>query len=299
MFVKGYIPKEKSSKPDISQAESMLEAISLFSQIKTIRDKVIAAFNIKTSEVDKKIEEVDQKISEFDAKTAEAIKEIKSLPHLQGDPGQNADEQKIIQNVLRQIPVRDEDIIAERVLAKIPRVMERVDEDALAKRVLAQMPKNSPSLKVVRENVEIDPIAVIEKIMALPDGKFKLKTGHIDGLEQTIAAFQSQLGRGYLHGGGDTVAAGTNITITTNANGQKVISATSGGFTSLDPTQTPDGSRTTFTFAAALAKPSYIIQDGIWMKATSKAGTINWTWNSGTKVATMTIPPIDDIEGIV
>ncbi len=69
-------------------------------------------------------------------------------------------------------------------------------------------------------------MSVIEKIMALPDGKFKLKSTQIDGLEQTLTAFRSQLSRGYLHGGGDTVIAGTNISITTNSSGQKVISST-------------------------------------------------------------------------
>lgn len=44
-----------------------------------------------------------------------------------------------------------------------------------------------------------------------------------------MSAFRSQLGKGYLHGGGDTVTAGANITITTDNQGRKVISSTGGG----------------------------------------------------------------------
>jgi len=72
---------------------------------------------------------------------------------------------------------------------------------------------------------------VIEKILA----EKKLKKEHIDGFEAEMASYRNQLaGKHYgkdtwARGGGDTVVAGQNVTISTNANGQKVINASGGG----------------------------------------------------------------------
>lgn len=83
-------------------------------------------------------------------------------------------------------------------------------------------------------------------------------------------------------------------------NGQGIdVSVSGGGFTTLIPTETPNGVRAVFTLPSATAKPSFVISDGVWMQATAKDGTVNWTWNSGTKKSTMTIPPTDDLLGVV
>lgn len=98
---------------------------------------------------------------------------------------------------------------------------------------------------------------------------------------------------------------GTNTSVRVVANGggfDIFIDSTGGGgggLTPLLPTETPDGSRKTFTLSTASAKPSYIISDGVWMQATSKAGTVNWTWNNGTDVVSMAVAPQDDLLGIV
>lgn len=134
----------------------------------------------------------------------------------------------------------------------------------------------------------LDPMAVIELIKE----KKLLLPEHIHGLDIEIK-------RGVVRGGGDTVAAGTGVTII-QTNGVKTINSTGGGgFTELAATETPNGVIKVFTFAVATAQPSYIVADNVWLKATSKAGTVNWTWASGTKKATLTIPPADDIYAIV
>lgn len=74
-------------------------------------------------------------------------------------------------------------------------------------------------------------------------------------------------------------------------------SSTGGGFTALSATETPNGVLKVFTFASATAQPSYLVVDNVWMKAVTKSGTVNWTW-LGTQ-ATLTIPPVDDIWGVV
>lgn len=71
-----------------------------------------------------------------------------------------------------------------------------------------------------------------------------------------------------------------------------------GGFTTLAPTETPDGITTVFTFSTATAQPTFIVSDNAMMQATTKSGVVNWTWNAGAKQATMTLPPNEDIIGI-
>jgi hypothetical protein len=94
---------------------------------------------------------------------------------------------------------------------------------------------------------------------------------------------------------------GTAVVASDSGSGVGTITITGGGggFTALTATETPNGVLTIFTFAAAAAKPSFIIIDNTITQATTKAGTVNWTWNVGAKQATFTIPPNDDVVGIV
>ena len=137
---------------------------------------------------------------------------------------EEAIQQKIKEEVRKNINVES---IIQEILLRVPKRKE-VDEKKLLKKLLSKIPDNKESLKIIRENIEVDPMAIIQKIMELPSGKFKIKSDQVDGLEQTMSAFRSQLGKGYLHGGGDTVAAGTNITIIPDSQGRKVISSTGG-----------------------------------------------------------------------
>lgn len=132
-----------------------------------------------------------------------------------GDPGNDAE------------PI-DTDQLKAEILAEIP-IAPVIDETKLLKKFLAQVPKNKASLKIIQESFETDPMSVIDKILSLPEDKFKLKSSQIDGLEQTLSSFRNQISsRGYLHGGGDTVVAGNNITIVSNSNGTKTINASGG-----------------------------------------------------------------------
>ncbi|MFA6459610.1 MAG: hypothetical protein WCV79_04445 [Candidatus Paceibacterota bacterium] len=65
----------------------------------------------------------------------------------------------------------------------------------------------------------------------------------------------------------------------------------SGGFTELPATGTVDGSNTVFTFTE---KPTYIVLDHAVYKE-----NMGWTWSVGTLTATMSLPPTDDIYGII
>lgn len=291
-------PRQKLPEPNVFNISHLIEKMSeLESQIesvKALKEQMRQEHEAKLQEVDDRLldhtttvqELVDTKLSEVD----DTLTELKAVDFT-GQPGVNAD------------PV-DEKAIEERVFSRIqipdpiPGQDAFVDENALVKKILFKIPKAEPvKLKSVDHQVIVDKIFEI-----LDSGKKKLSLKHIgdftDGLEQTIRPMRSLMAG--FRGGGDVVTAGSNITITTNSDGKKVITSTGGsGFTELSATETPDGIVTVFTFSSASAQPSYIVSDNVWMKATSKAGTVNWTWASGTKKATLTIPPVDDIYAIV
>lgn len=99
-----------------------------------------------------------------------------------------------------------------------------------------------------------------------------------------------------------TINFTSGATVTNGGGGQANVAITGGGGTGisvLNSTETPNGILTVFTFAGAAAQPSFLVSDNVWMRATTKGGTIQWTWNAGAKTATLTIPPVDEIFAIV
>lgn len=142
---------------------------------------------------------------------------------------------------------------------------------------VAQFDK-APTLKEVIDEIKKHPIEYKE-IKNVPD---------LTDMHKLIEFFK----RGGFRGGGDTVAAGTNISITTT-NGIKTISSsvTTVGFQV--PTGTVNGVNQTFVFAQA---PNVIVvDDGRPMRQISSDGTVNWT---GTTTVVMTIAPNFDIYGL-
>ncbi len=227
------------------------------------------------------------KMDTLDSKIAEAQGQLERAKTIQkGDKGNQGDTPSIPEIIKAAIPYLPKGDKGDQGDAgETP----MVDHKKIANLVLGSI--------VVPETPTIDIPAITDAVVKHIVDKKKLKTDHIDGFEQTMAPIRS-LAAGF-RGGGDVVAAGTGVTITTT-NGVKTINASGGaGFTQLTATETPNGSLKIFTFAAAAAQPSLILSDNVLMKATSSAGTVNWTWNAGLKQATMTIPPVDDIAGIV
>jgi predicted transcriptional regulator len=285
------------SQPSVSNLD-MGTAISvgqLIYELKQLKQELINTLN-------KKLQEVDDKIKDH-TDTATMLKDtqnqvidyvgniLKGDPGDPGNPGKEVDEISLEKKILSKVPKPiDIESLTKQILSKVP----RTDEKALTNRIIQALPKNKASLKIIQESFDVDPMSVIEKIMSLPEGKFKLTTKHIDGLEQTMAAFRSQLGRGYLHGGGDTVTAGTNITITTTPGGKKQIASTGGGsLTPIAITGTVNGSNKVFTSTL----PTYVISDGVWNKAVDRVGATNWTWVAGTLTLVSMAPPTSDIYG--
>lgn len=113
--------------------------------------------------------------------------------------------------------------------------------------VLKKLPKVKDG-KNGKDGINTDPETVVELIKE----KKLIKAEHIDGLEQTAESLFDRIdrrrGRPYLHGGGDTVKAGTNVTLTRNNDGTVTISATGSSVTSVY-NEIVGGSGTTFTLA--------------------------------------------------
>lgn len=203
------VPKREATPLELNKTlgNSVDGVVKLVGELTTLKQDVVEVVDSELAKIDEKIAQVDTTIKEsetkIDAKIASfektavgLIEEIHSIPAIQGLPGKDANEEGIAENVTKM------------VLAQLPSP-EKIDKAALVKDVIAKIPENKASLKIIQEKFEVDPMSVIDKIMELAkDGKFKLKEENIDGLTQTMAAFRSQLGRGYLHGGGLSFANG-------------------------------------------------------------------------------------------
>ena len=118
-------------------------------------------------------------------------------------------------------------------------------------------------IKQPKDGISPDINAIVSSVLQ----KIKIPENTENVKKSELIAF---LKRGGFRGGGDTVAAGSGITITVNANGQKEISTSGGGITILTATGTIDDSNTSFTF---ISKPTEIVING-----SSYIENGGWTW---------------------
>lgn len=105
---------------------------------------------------------------------------------------------------------------------------------------------------------EVDSFSPEKFIEYLNSGKILLDIKYIKGLNEILSSLQTKR-TGYIHGGGDTVEAGSGVSITKNAEGKKVISASGSGLSILEATGTIDDSNTTFTFTS---EPQMVVVNG-------------------------------------
>lgn len=126
----------------------------------------------------------------------------------------------------------------------------------------------------------VDPDTVLQKVVEmLKSGDVKLHVKNLEGFEQTIAPIRNLAAKnGGIRGGGDTVAAGTNVTITTNGSGQKVINALGANLAVITVTGTVDDSNKTFS---AATQPTLLNINGAFYLKTG--GAYTWTY-AGTTI---------------
>ena len=274
--IRGKILKKKET-PLTPLTESVGEIFKLSQDLNSLKQEVSQTVENLNRTAEEKTQELNQKSKELDTaiekakesieETKEAIlEEVKNVQ--QGNPGKDADEERITQEILSKIP--DEAQIIAKVLKQIPQPTP-LDEKALIRKVIARLPESKADLKIIKEQMEIDPMSIIEKIMALPEDKFKLKTKNIDGLEQTITAFRNQLARGYLHGGGMTkVEHDTTITGEgTSASPLSVVASATTGITLVQGTSPIAVANGTTTPNISIDLSAYTPTSGLATVATS------------------------------
>lgn len=150
----------------------------------------------------------------------------------------------------------------------------KVDYEKLVQDVLTRVPKPKDGTTPIKgvdyfdgtpgkpgakgKDAVLDPDEVFNTLFHPEKGK-KLSLKHIDGLDQTIEIMKNHISRGYQYGAGDTVEAGSGISIVV-VDGKKQISATSTGISSETPTGAVNGSNTSYTVAN---EPLFVIIDGM------------------------------------
>lgn len=139
---------------------------------------------------------------------------------------------------------------------------------------------------------EVDPMSVLDAISKIPDGK-KIPLRLIDGLEQTISALHNQTRRGYLHGAGITALfAGSNISLSKDANGNYTISSTGGSggggsFLRQSLTGAINGVNTVFTVASPFVGSSFIDLNG----DIQADGGVDYTYDGSVTITYNVAPP--------
>lgn len=241
-------------------------------------------FSLKLEELNNALELVDSFIEDASNNQVETLEPVMPsdehlldliaplIPHVQD--GETPSDERLIELIKENLPPPPPAPILPKVIHG-----KDADEERVIKAVLKRIPKQE--VKTIIKEIIKEKSAMGVSIEAF------------ERLQKVVDEFKNKPS-GYVHGGGDTVAAGSNITITT-VNGRKVISSTGGGgnFSVMQPTGDVDGINTVFTFASA---PSVIVVDeGRTMQKVQKDGiTTNWT---GTTVITLSIAPEFDIYG--
>lgn len=220
-----------------------------------------------------------------------------------GTPGKNATVD-IKQVALHVAGILDAKVPSAREIARhVPVPMVEVDVDEVARAAAALVPSADPAVFSAHVRAEIEQWHAAQG----QEDSDTIGIADVAGLDALLNSIQKGLrevarvkgGSSTMsHGGGMTLKAGAGQTLTRNTDGTWTLTPPSSGLTVLGSTETPDGSTTVFTFAGASAQPSYLVADNVWLRATTKKGTVNWTWNNGTKQATLTIPPNDEIYAI-
>ena len=190
--------------------------------------------------------------------------------------------------------VVDYDRIITTVLDKIPRPKNGedavVDYQKVVREVLSRIHIPVPKPGKPGNDAVVDYERIFEVLASkIKEKKIKLSVGDIDGYQDAESVVRRFLARGSIRGGGDTVEAGTNVTITTVAGKKRISAAGGAGFTELTATGTINGTNTAFTFTE---QPDYVVADGVWYKSGDA-----WSWN-GSDTVTMTIPPAFSIFGV-
>ncbi len=115
------------------------------------------------------------------------------------------------------------------------------------------------------------PEDIVSLINSLPvASKFQIDASHIANLPK------ASRGKAQKHGGGDTVAAGTGVTISRDSNGVVTISSSGGIGAWSTPPETPASDGSVKIFTVGITTPTDVLADG----TIYPSGTV-WTFLAG------------------
>lgn len=290
---------------DKTREEQFAAMIKLLSESATKEEFLLLAKQLKEFVVsrDQKTEkELKSAISAFNS----AIERIQTLAQKESETSK----QEIMDycdNMMNEMRLTHESMMAE-CDAKMAGMKDGEDgmdgKDADEEMMLAKLEAKIPP--------KMTAIEIRDALESIQPEDEQLNIEAIRGLKEILTKLEEKVGgRTTIIGGNHPLSTLPDVNASGISDGQvlawnaslgrwEATTPSSGsGFTQLTATETPDGAITVFTFAAASAKPSYLIVDNVWMRATTKSGAVNWTWDSINKKATLTIPPNEDIVGVV
>lgn len=241
--------KPKPPEPNVFDISVIINLKNeLDTEIQKVKDlgvKMQQEHEAKLLEVDEKLVDhtmtvsklVNDKLVEVD----DTLGELKQVDFT-GLPGSDA------------VPV-DEEAMAERVFSRI-RTPKDGDTPIIDTLEIAKAAAKFVKVKIPEpKKIEINHDDIADKVVGIIVEKKKLKVEHITDLfgkvtDHASTMFNRFVARGSLRGGGDVVTAGSNVTITTNADGKKVIASTGGSGGNFTENEVVAGSGTAFTLAA-------------------------------------------------
>lgn len=251
------VVKEQSKPVDFAKLVEIYEKLpGMLEEIETAKKGLLDAH----AEVLKKASDVE--------KTFAAVKRGP-----QGMPGKEA-------------PALDVEEVVRRVAAIIPKPVDGVTPVVDHKKI-AKLAATYVELPAVENGKDADPESIMQKMIEmLGNGEIKIPIKTVEGLDNKFTEVHSRIpveveryGRNtWKRGGGDTVKAGTNVTIATDGNGQKVISATVAGLVPITVTGTINDSNKSFT---AATQPTLLNINGAFYLKTG--GAYTWSY-SGTTI---------------
>lgn len=210
----------KSSKPILSPIQktdffaAAKDVAAIVKSLEELRASVSAEHEVNRAEHKARMASIDS-----------AIAKARITTGPEGTPGKDADHAAIVEEVFARIPTPQDgkSVSLEEVVSE---VMNRinvpkdgkdavVDHDRIAAAVLPLIPKPKDG----KDGASVTLAEVLKEL------KKSLTLSDIPGIKEAIDSYSNQAAmRGYLHGGGDTVTAGTGVMITSDANGKKIIS---------------------------------------------------------------------------
>lgn len=235
--------------------------MQMFTQLTAMHDEVLQV-----------AADLEKKCTEFD--------DIKQGPEgLPGLPGPAPDHEKIVADVLKKVRVPAD--------GKSPQVQALAG--ALLPLMVRHFEKNKPKVKDGKPGVDAAPVdtaMLLDKLFEeIQSGKRKLSIGHIEGLDNKFAEVRNAAAMGteiygkntWKRGGGDTVEAGTGVTVVETVNGRKRISVIAAPVGIIAVAGVIDDSNLTFT---AASEPVLLNINGAFYQKTG--GSYTWTYAAGT-----------------